>query len=525
MVPIDHFDTAADLHAGKIAVIDGDVALTYRELKALTYPAARRVSALARGGEPAAVGLYSPNDYRVVAAMLGVMRAGGVLVPLHARSAVESNARFLNQVNARGVFYHRSLEAEAARLQGSLASNTQLVAFEEVWGDTTAPTTAGDGHLEDWIDAGGNLTRPVYFWATSGSTGEPKVVVNDCACFDTTQKVMRPLLARSSNREPQVALIVAPLSHMAGPYSFTMLTLGATLVVMRTFDATDVLEAIQRHRVTDVWIPPTVLYLLLTSPDLKRYDRSSLKNVMLGAAAVSPDKLTEAVAAFGPCVSQTYGQIETGMLTYLDGETVAAAAAGVHPERLTSSGTSIYLSRFAIMAERGTLLPPGEVGEVVARGATVKTYLDSATTTAARRHRWHHTGDLGYLDEEGFLYIVGRTKDVINTAGFKVPAVEIEQVIMELPEVYECAVVPAPHAWRGEVVKAVVTLRPGATSSEEHVVDHCRRRLGRAKTPASVDFWSALPKSAVGKIDKLAIRDHFWQPSTATTVVPQQGHS
>jgi fatty-acyl-CoA synthase len=258
-----------------------------------------------------------------------------------------------------------------------------------------------------------------------------------------------------------------------------------------------------------------VLALLLNYPDISAFDISSLKSVELGASAVAPNTLREAVRRLGPCVSQTYGQIESGVVTRLDPAAVAAAVNGDHPERLLSSGRTLFLNRWGIMSDDGALLPPGETGEIVVRGRTVKRYLDPEQTIEARRHGWHHTGDFGSVDDSGFLYVVGRKKDVIITGGFKVVAAEVERVILELPQVHECAVIAAPDAFRGEAIKAIVVLKHGESVGHAAILAHCRARLPRGKAPTSVEQWPELPKSAVGKIDKRSIRDRVWSAAPA----------
>jgi acyl-CoA synthetase (AMP-forming)/AMP-acid ligase II len=302
-------------------------------------------------------------------------------------------------------------------------------------------------------------------------------------------------------------LAAAPLSHAGGVFAFNMMALGSTVVVLPQFDVGDVIAAVQRHRVTHLWLPPTALYLLLDSPDAKSTDWSSLKRLVIGAAAVSTDKLREAVEVFGPCVCTNYSQIECGFLTWLEPRTLAAAAKGDHPERLSSSGTSLFVGRVGIMNDEGLLEPAGREGEIVVRGASVKNYMDDCDTAAARRHGWHQTGDLGFFDSDGYLYVSGRKKDIIISGGFKISAADIERAILELPQIRDCAAVAVPDRVRGESAVAVVSLKEGQPFDADAITAHCHARLGRHGGPRFVQHWPELPRTAVGKVDKLLIRD------------------
>jgi acyl-CoA synthetase (AMP-forming)/AMP-acid ligase II len=200
------------------------------------------------------------------------------------------------------------------------------------------------------------------------------------------------------------------------------------------------------------------------------------------------------------------------LLTWLDQKTVAAAAAGDHPERLRSCGRATYGVRLAIMDDEGRLLPPDETGEIVARGSLVTHgYHNLPEATAEiRKYGWHHTGDVGYRDADGFFYIVDRKKDMIITGGFNVFSAEVEAAIMSLPEVFECAVIGVPDEKWGEAVKAMIVLRQGQSLTEDAVLVHCRARLGGMKSPKSVEFIAEIPKTAAGKIDRKLLRAPFW---------------
>jgi len=363
----------------------------------------------------------------------------------------------------------------------------------------------------DWGDARGNLDRLVGLVPTGGTTGPAKGVMVTSLSWGAMTELANQCL-RCDGIDP-VCLSAAPLSHAAGVVAFAMFSLGATNLVLPAFDAQAVLENIPKHRVTHMFLPPTALCALLAHPQMREFDYSSLRRLLIVAAPVSPNKLKQAVEVFGPCVCQSYGQTEAPMyMSWLDPATLAAAAAGDHPERLRSCGRATLAVRLAIMDDDGKLLPPEQVGEIVARGALVSSgyYNLPEATAEVRQHGWHHTGDVGYRDEDGFFYIVDRKKDMIITGGFNVFCGEVEACVMELPQVRDCAVIGVPDEKWGEAVKAIVALRLGESVTGEAVIAHCKARLGGVKAPKSVDFAVEIPKTPAAKTDKKALRKPYW---------------
>jgi acyl-CoA synthetase (AMP-forming)/AMP-acid ligase II len=371
--------------------------------------------------------------------------------------------------------------------------------------------SAADSEMPEWADACGNSDRLVGLVPTGGTTGPGKGVMVTSLAWGTMTE-MATHYWRSDDLPP-VCLNTAPLSHAAGVVAFTMFALGASNVIMPKFDALEVLRNIERFRVTHLFLPPTAFYNLLAHPEVRNFDYSSLRVFLLAGSPVSPDKFKQGVEIFGPCMCQCYGQTEAPMLlTWLDQKTVAAAAAGDHPERLRSCGRPTSAVRLAIMDDSGRIVPPKECGEIVARGSLVTAgyYKMPEATADIRTHGWHHTGDVGYLDEDGYVYIVDRKKDMIVTGGFNVYCAEVEAGIMALPQVHECAVIGVPDDIWGEAVKAIIVLRNGASLTEEAVIAHCKTKLGGVKTPKSVEVWAEIPKTAAGKIDRKAIREPYW---------------
>lgn len=200
------------------------------------------------------------------------------------------------------------------------------------------------------------------------------------------------------------------------------------------------------------------------------------------------------------------------LLTFLDAKTLAAAAAGDHPERLRSCGKPTSAVRLAIMDDQGRILPANERGEIVARGSLVcDGYFNMPEATAEiRAYGWHHTGDVGYIDEDGYVYIVDRKKDMIVTGGFNVYCAEVEAGIMALPQVRECAVIGVPDEKWGEAVKAFVVVKDGESLTEAEVLAHCKTKLGGMKSPKSIAFRADIPKTPAGKTDRKSLRVPYW---------------
>ncbi|HSA92403.1 MAG TPA: AMP-binding protein [Terriglobales bacterium] len=514
MRAIDYFDKSADAKPDRAAIRDGDIRYSYRETQAASEKIARAMWVSGVRGEER-VAIYSINDARVLLCMLGLMRAGGAWVPLNFRSAVEANVEYLNYSETRWLFYHSRFRESVADLKARVPSLHHLVCIDAE--DGHAPSLESfmklgvDAEPIDWADARGNIDRLVGLVPTGGTTGPARGVRVTSLSWGTMTE-MGSHYWRGEGGDA-VCLSTAPLSHAAGVVAFVMLAIGATNVVLPGFDALEVLRGIERHRVTHLFLPPTALYALLAHPEIGNFDYSSLRVFLLAGSSVSPDKFKRAVEIFGPCMCQCYGQTEAPMLlTWLDAKTVAAAAAGDHPERLRSCGKPTYAVRLAVMDDEGRILPPNQPGEVVARGPLVTPGYHNMpeATSEVRAHGWHHTGDIGYRDEEGYFYIVDRKKDMIISGGFNVFCAEVEAGIMALPQVLECAVIGVPDDKWGEAVKAIIVLKEGASLTEESVIAHCKAKLGGVKAPKSVEFRPEIPKTPAGKTDRKVLRKDFW---------------
>jgi fatty-acyl-CoA synthase len=536
MRAIDYFDKAADLYPDRTAIIDGARRFSFRETRDISDRIARAMRALMLTGDERAA-LYSPNDARVLFCMLGVLRAGAVWIPVNSRNAVDAIITYMNYVETSWLFYHAIFQDAVEEIKARVPTLRHLICLDD-WGGERREDDGKNAAKEpqrnsiadrsqsledfmklgtgveqsDWGDAYGNIEQLVGLVPTGGTTGPAKGVrVTNLAWGTMTE--MASHYWRSADVEP-VCLDTAPLSHAAGVVAFATLAIGATNVIMSRFDAQEVLGNIQKFKVTHLFLPPTAFYNLLAHPQVNEFDYSSLRVFLLAGSPVSPDKLKLGVEVFGPCMCQCYGQTESPMLlTWLDQRTVADAAGGAHPERLASRGRPTSAVRLAIMNDAGHILGPNEPGEIVARGSLVTSgyYKLAEATAEIRAHGWHHTGDVGYIDNDGFVFIVDRKKDMIISGGFNVFCAEVEAAIMSMPQVYECAVIGVPDDKWGEAVKALVVLGQARSLTEQEIITHCKARLGGVKAPKSVEFRQEILKTPAGKIDRKAMRKPYWE--------------
>jgi acyl-CoA synthetase (AMP-forming)/AMP-acid ligase II len=356
-----------------------------------------------------------------------------------------------------------------------------------------------------------SLTEPaadhlVAVFATGGTTGVPKGV---CYSYRTLSAIAGNYVELADHPDP-VFLAAAPLTHVSGRVCLGVMAAGGTTVVLPRFDPAAVFDAIERHRVTNMMLPTTLLTRLLAHPAAETSDTSSLARVFVGASPVPVELIRRALEVLGPVVTQNYGQTEAPMYIstmrpedyFVNGDISAGEL--MPDERLASCGRPTSVSRIRLIGADDTDVEVGEIGEILVKGAFVMDgYLDDGPATeAVSLDGWHRTGDLGTLDEEGFLRIVGRLKDLIITGGFNVYPAEIEAVIAERPDVYESAVVGVPDPDWGERVVAAIEPTANGECDVEGLLDHVRARLGAVKTPKEVVILDELPRNANGKLLK-----------------------
>ena len=509
---IDYFDRGVRLNPARTCLKDAAVSRSYGEVQLQSY---RIGNALIRAGlKPRAkAAVYSPNCAVAFECLLGILRAGGAWVPVNARNAAAENAYILDNCDVEVLFYHSEFERNIELFQKDCPKIKHYICIDRE--GTSSPA------LNDWLqgadetdpDVPADMHDEASIFSSGGTTGRPKGVLWTHTVWQTMISNFYASIPCGKN---PVHLVIAPMTHAAGGVGIMLMAMGATQVILPGFDAKKVVDAIEREKVTHMFLPPTAIYVLLAHPGLRDHDFSSLEAFIYAAAPMSVDKLKECLDVFGPVMVQTFGQAEAPMVcTVLDQQDHQVVGNPELEHRLASCGRPTVHTPVAIMDDDGNLLPVGERGEIVVRGNLVMPgyYKNPEATAEVSTYGWHHTGDIGYLDADHYLYIVDRKKDMIISGGFNVYPSEVEQVIWSHPSVQDCAVIGVPDDKWGEAVKAVIELKPGETATEEEILKLCKTELGSVKTPKSVEFWDELPRSAVGKVRKKDIREKFWKDS------------
>jgi acyl-CoA synthetase (AMP-forming)/AMP-acid ligase II len=510
---IDFFDRGWRINPTGAAYIQDDLSYSFNEVgeKSCRIANALLSAGLVAGTKGA---VWAGNDVTAWICTLGLWRANMCWIPVSARNPSEENRYILDAFDCEVLFFQHQFAEVITTLRPQLPKIKQWICIDADLPD--APS------LEQWC-GGQPATDPrvpydpddtVALMPTGGTTGRPKGVMNTHRSFQT-------FVAHFTMATPYPAglsivnLAAAPMTHTSGVLSVPCTARGGTVVVVTKPDPELLLAAIARHKVTELFLPPTVIYRLLDIPDLaKRVDFASLRYFVYGAAPMSIEKLKQAIEVIGPVMMGGYGQTEApGSISFLspgehfDGGKLAS------DERLSSVGRPSPLIRVEIMNDAKEILPPGETGEICLRGdLLMKGYYKAPDKTAeAIIDGWLHTGDIGHLDCEGYLHITDRKKDMIISGGFNVYPSEVEQVIWSHPAVQDCAVIGVPDDKWGEAVKAVVELNAGQRVSAEELIALCKEKLGPVKAPKSVEFTGTLPRSPVGKVLKKDLRARYWQ--------------
>jgi fatty-acyl-CoA synthase len=509
LTPIRCLYRAVDVFGNKTGILSGDRAFTYREFgeRCERLAGALRSTGTVPGDR---VAYLSFNNNQLLEGYYGVPMAGAIVMPLNVRLSPPEFVAILNHAGARLVLYEGDFAPLIEHLRQACPNIERFVDLGEPYEQMLA---AADPERVDIMKVDENATSELFY--TSGSTGTPKGVM-----LSHRTLYLHALSVATCYRDPAsvVDLHTIPLFHANGwgrPQTSTML--GVKQVMVRRFDPAGVLQMIQQHRATDMSLVPTMANALLNVPNIADFDLSSLRNVMVGGAASSPELIARLEQAFRCNCYAGYGLTETAPVL-----TTAVSKPGVeYPNeqervrRLAMTGWPVPNVEMRVVDVNGNDVPRDmqAIGEIIVRSDHVMSgyYRDPEATAAVMVDGWFRTGDMAVWDEDGYFHIVDRKKEIIVSGGENISSIEVEKAVFAHPEVFECAVVAAPDEKWGEIPVAVVVRKPGSSLTSEQLCDFLQGRIGKFKMPRLIEFSDEpLPKTGTGKIRKLVLREKYW---------------
>jgi acyl-CoA synthetase (AMP-forming)/AMP-acid ligase II len=503
---------AAMLRPEQPALVHGAESISYREF---------RDRALAIGGNLLALGLAPgdrvafclANSPRILETIYGCFAAGLIVVPINARLHAREMAYIVSNSGARALIYGPEYQA------GIMQHIAEFAGLEH-----RICTTAVDGAIpyQSLLNADHALRQsaevaaadPCWLFYTSGTTGKPKGAI---WTHRTVRVVIMNYLADVHNIQPgDMVAHAAPMSHGSGIVALPAVARAATNAILdsKSFEPRALFAMVEAMKVSHIaFLAPTQIIKMLEEFVPGEYDLSSLKAICYGGAPIYVEHLRNAIKAFGPVFAQIYGQGEAPItISGLNAAEHARLLAANDPH-IGSAGTIRTDVEVRCVDADDRPLPPGREGEIVVRGDIVmQGYWNNPMATAeALRGGWLHTGDIGVLDKDGYLFLLDRAKDMIISGGNNIYPREVEEVIVQHPAVATVVVFGIPHAYWGEAVHALVVLETEATATAQDIIDHCSRNMAGYKKPKSVEFVDSLPVSGYGKVMRREIREKYWQ--------------
>ncbi|MBV8849805.1 MAG: AMP-binding protein [Methylobacteriaceae bacterium] len=491
MLPFDFFRRAARLWPDQPAVITDDETLTFAQL-------ADRVLRLAAllvdldAAPQTRVAVSARNSADHIAAILAVAAAGKIWVPINPRNGdteiargIEITAPSILLLDAQMMDRIGTNVGEKILLDdGSESTMRRSVRYEPLRDSLTSPDVTG--------------VQAIKF--TGGTSGAPKGAMQSYRCWNT--KIASQCYAYGFNATDRF-LVTTPLTHGASTYLLPVLGSGGAIVIPEASSPAAIVEALPRHKITTMFMPPTQLTACADHAQQGGVDSRSLRRIVYGAAPMRPDRIRQAQEVFGPVIACTYGQAEAPQII-----AVMSPQELTQDANLTAAGRPSLLTKIMIEGAEHSPARPGEQGEILVRGDLVMNgYWNLPELTAKTIvDGWLRTGDVGFLDERGYLFIRDRSKEIIITGGFNVYPSDVESALSLQPAVAYCAVLGLPDEKWGEAVHAAVELRPGFTIDRNEVLRELRSTLGPVQTPKHLHVFEDLPRSPVGKILKTEIR-------------------
>jgi len=486
----------------------GDREVTYQEADTESNRVANAVRSLGYGPNDRAV-IILPNSEKTAFVLCGLIKSGMALVTLNIMLSEREIGYILKDSDVKLLFVDPKFYDLVSKIKEEYRQKVHIVAVGEeapegfiLFDEFIAPHSSADPGL----NAAPEDEALIAY--TGGTTGTPKGVVH------TQRGMFFDLLAHLTEfgwHKDERILIVTPLAHAAGLLMLAGLVNGATHIIEGQFDPFRALDLVESEKITITLMVPTIIYLFLDLLKHRPCDLSSFRTILYGAAPIAEERLAEALEVFGPVFEQVYGQVECpNMIAHLTSFDHIRGLKEKHI--LQSCGRPSLLTEVRILNEEGQEVPLGSSGEIAVKAPYVmKGYhnLPEATAAAFTADGWLLTGDMGRMDEEGYLYIVDRKKDMIITGGMNVYSIEVEEVIYKHPKVSQVAVVGIPDPKWGEAVTAFVV--PEGELDPEEILEYCRDKMAKYMCPKKVFIQNYLPLTLLGKVNKAELRAPFWE--------------
>ncbi|MFH1134905.1 MAG: long-chain-fatty-acid--CoA ligase [Pseudomonadota bacterium] len=498
---------SAILWPDKTAVVYEDVRLTYRQLN-------ERVNRLANAllsegvGKDDRLTVLSENTHKYLEIYFAAAKIGVSVTPLNFRLADPEIKHIVKDSESTVFFVGDGYEKRAASLRNSLPDIRRWISLDNpaegflVYEDLLAGASAE----EPGLDPDENDMAILMY--TGGTTGLPKGVMMSHRGLMTA--TAGAAISCGFNRN-DITCFVLPLFHVSFWPAFAVLFVQGAVVVNRKPDLNGMLKLIQAEKCTHINAVPTLYGWLLQMADVDAYDLSSLRLITYAGSPFPPALLKQCILKFGPIFEQAYAMTECIGGTFLLKEDHVLE--GERSRLLASAGKPCVIVDVCVKDEEEKDVPPGEIGEICIRGKCLMMgyWKNPELTARTLRHGWHHTGDMGRLDGEGYLFLVDRKADMIVTGGENVYPKEVEDVLYQHPAVAMAAVVSAPDRKWGERVQAAVVLKPGEVVTEQDLIAHCKARLAGYKCPKAIEFWERIPTTPVGKILRKDVKKKYWE--------------
>lgn len=495
MYPVDMFHRQARLTPSAIAVECGKERVSYRDL----YDRAQALAAALQDVDSASgsrVGICCYNHVDHLVAWLATLAAAKIWVPLYPKNGRSELSRAVDFTAMTIII----ADPDTVDLLDT-GNATVILTGYETEKSTGALIAEYEGKSPAFVNLSLSDTQAIKF--TGGSTGVPKGVMQTYRAWNAVIAIQ---IRAWEMREGDRFLAAAPITHGTSTYILPTLATGGTLVLIDRARPSEILDQLANNAITTTFLPPTVIYMMLEEDGVENMKFDGLRNLVYGSAPMRAEAIAQAQQIFGPRIASTYGQTEAPQIATM----ISAKDLARHDKR-ASVGRETFLARVGVLDQELNEVKAGDIGEIAIRGDLLMGgyWKQPEKTKETLQKGWLLTGDLGTFDEEGYLFIKGRSKDVVITGGFNVYPVDIEGALGNINGVADCAVFGIPDEKWGEALHAAVQFASGAQIKPADLISELRNQLGPVKTPKSITVYDALPRNAYGKLQKQKLIDNF----------------